>query len=383
MDFRLSLAFASSHGIQDVHAGTTESMSPTAARLTSDPRIGELLDIFVGRLIPSDKNLRDYQLAALFQIQYEDHLRHVTDWIVADVERNAPWLHRLNVHGQPLKLAKITTIDAAVKEADKAMKRAADVLRATPGYVEPTHEKLFEDLGEGWSLVELASPAALDKESAMMGHCIGNGAYDTLLGTRRYLSLRGSNGRSHATLELEGNVLLQLKGKQNSMPVRRYMEMLIPVIEREGWHLQEKPYATGYVQEVSGKLHPLDDLPDGLRLRSMDLSFTTLARMPCDLVVVGSLIIGTTSIVALPENLHVGGDFSMAYSSIGGLAPGLVVEGDLDVSYTNVRKLPSDLRVRGSIRTSGTGIPDFDRTRRDADGYIDLSPDEHETSLRF
>ena len=69
-----------------------------------------------------------------------------------------------------------------------------------------TDIKWVANLGEDLHLVQLLSPAALDEETALMGHCIGLGSYDArVVGDQRrfsYWSIRNNDGVPLATIEV-------------------------------------------------------------------------------------------------------------------------------------------------------------------------------------
>lgn len=91
---------------------------------------------------------------------------------------------------RPKKLMKFSTIEQIIAEADKAMLKAAQKGRDI--VLNESQEKLVVNLDDGFSIVELLAPEALDRESAYMQHCIGNGGYDDKVGSDhfKYLSSR-------------------------------------------------------------------------------------------------------------------------------------------------------------------------------------------------
>lgn len=88
-------------------------------------------------------------------------------------------------------------------------------------------------MDDGYYVVRLMTPEALDRESGVMQHCIGQGAYDHKLedGNFVYLSMRDRFGKAHATMELDvrpvrGPILVQCQGKQNRPPEAAYVGLL-------------------------------------------------------------------------------------------------------------------------------------------------------------
>lgn len=161
----------------------------------ADERLGTLLALCVGRLmLKAARGGQDWS-----GISRDDDIRHVADWLKAAVVNDAGWLRNVDEHGRPRKLLKFGTMESLLKEADKAMRIEAQKLRGKLG---DGDEVLYAELSDGLHLVRLLTPAALDRESGEMQHCIGNGGYDDLVedGDHLFLSLRDRHGKAHATL---------------------------------------------------------------------------------------------------------------------------------------------------------------------------------------
>jgi hypothetical protein len=101
-------------------------------------------------------------------------VRHVADWISAAVINDEPWLKDIDGEGRTKKLLKIGSLAQAEAEADKAMRRFAFKAAAAP-HVDGEGEESIMTFADGGRVVRLLTPAALDRESAMMGHCVGQG----------------------------------------------------------------------------------------------------------------------------------------------------------------------------------------------------------------
>lgn len=71
---------------------------------------------------------------------------------------------------------------------------------------------------------QLTSEKALDYESFIMGHCVGQGSYDNGLraGTIKIFSLRDSKNNPHCTIELREGKLAQVKGIKNGTILPKY-----------------------------------------------------------------------------------------------------------------------------------------------------------------
>lgn len=165
--------------------------------------------------------------AALIRRFGTDPLRHVVDWLVVSDQQDADWIHRTSAEGVPLKLAKCGSLDRLRTEADKAMHRETQRAMARLDPTQPREgEKIEMTLDDGWTIVRLLTPEALDRESARMKHCVGNGAYDkdVIYNRTKIFSLRCPQGKPHVTVEIGKNV--QIHAKANSRPQQKYNDAL-------------------------------------------------------------------------------------------------------------------------------------------------------------
>lgn len=334
-----------------------EAISLVHDRLASfcgdDERLGKLLALSVGRvLLKAVRQGADVRRAAS-----DTQLGHVADWLKAAIANDDPWLYRCDEHDRPKKLMKFSTVEDIVREADRHMLKAAQ-RHATVSLVEGD-EALFAELGDGYRIVRLLTPSALDRESAEMQHCIGNGGYDGNLGTATafYLSLRDAAGKAHITLEVIDGYIVQLQGKQNEPPLTKYLDRLVPFIETHGYQVFTEVYYSGRVLDIHGRLHSITAMPDGLATAGdLFLAQTDIAVLPRGLSVGGSLDVTCTPLESLPDGLTVGGNLHVANTKMKALPDGLSVGGDLDLDETTFITLPEGLTVGGSLDLEGTAI---------------------------
>lgn len=207
-----------------------------------------------------------------------DALDHITDWLKASFLTGAGWLHNVDGLGRPKKLMKCSSIADLVREADKAMDRLNAQCARSLGANDERH---IADLADGYTVVRLLTPAALDLESSRMHHCVGHGAYDGDVesGYSEIYSLRDPLGRPAVTMEVgadhyadpaEGHVerrICQVKGKRNDNPEDRHLAILKPFILASGWEGEN-----GYwkrVKDIAGTVHDLYDIPAGTRFREL------------------------------------------------------------------------------------------------------------------
>lgn len=282
---------------------------------------------------------------------------HIRDWLKAALVNDEPWLANVDNHGRPKKLLKFASVEDITKEANKAMLKASQRL-ATVKLVEGD-EELYADLGEGHYLVRLLTSAALDRESASMQHCIGNGAYDDKLedGNYVYLSLRDGRGKPHATLEIENNIITQLQGKQNEPPAKQYIDRLIPYLKSRKFESSVPVSYLGYVVDINGVWYAPENLPEELTVRG-DLDFfgTAIKFLPNVLTVGGDLNLSKTGISTLPLVLNVGGSLYADNTNITFLPPVFNVGKTLFIANTGIQFLPEGLTVPGSLVIHGTKI---------------------------
>ncbi|MBY3432799.1 hypothetical protein HFN89_01235 [Rhizobium laguerreae] len=211
-------------------------------------------------------------------------IRHVTDWLTASVIDNDEWLGRVDAQGRPLKLMKLGSLEAAAKEADKAMRKRAQKLRTVK--IKDGDEELFRELAEGYYIVRLLTPEALDVESAAMQHCIGQGSYDGLLKNTAFAfySLRDPFGKPHATLEVEGDWLNQCQGKQNREPDNKYIDLMLSVFVDQKWKTSIP--LSGVIVDANHAIHDPMRLPDGFKSEGhLKLSKLPITSLPKDMII--------------------------------------------------------------------------------------------------
>ncbi|MCV9964148.1 ATPase, T2SS/T4P/T4SS family [Pararhizobium sp. BT-229] len=335
-----------------------------------DQRIADLLWHSVGRVM-----LKDRRKVVQLHVAMEeaDMVYHIVDWLKVAVAENARWLGKTDEHGRPKKLLKFGTLEAINAEADRWMRRRQASQEAA---LAEGDEEMHFDLGDGWSMVRLLTPAALDRESTIMQHCIGHGSYDERLSEEGtlFLSLRDPYGMPHVTLEIDGDYLVQFQGKQNTRPIAKYVIRCLPYFRAN--RLSNLP--DDVVTDTHGMVHAIYDLPDVLtvdgairinntsdHLRlpkvieatgSVTLSGRAFANVPTRIRTGGSLNIHESALARLPETVDVGRDISLENSIISELPKGLTVEGELSIRSSAIRRLPRRLTVRGLLDIGRTAV---------------------------
>ncbi|MCS4089685.1 PcfJ domain-containing protein [Rhizobium sp. BK176] len=226
--------------------------------------LGQTLELSLGRVLLGVALREGSSIIAIGSVT-ETQIRHICDWLTVAHQRNEPWLSRLNENGIPFKLAKFGTVEQIVDEANKAMaKRRGD------GATRKSHaggtESVY-DAGDGWSIVRLLTPEALDIEGHEMGHCVGQGAYDYGLSknTVGIYSLRDPYGKSHVTLEIKHSMaeLRQIKGKQNKPPKAEYMRRLLGWPDLKDLSVQDTELPPGFAVDRTRGIIELASLNSG------------------------------------------------------------------------------------------------------------------------
>lgn len=287
----------------------------------------------------------------------QEKLQHVIDWLRAAVINEEPWLKNVDDRGRPKKLMKFGSFEQIVKESDKAMLKAAQKLRGVTLVEED--EELVEVLEDGYYVVRLLTPAALDRETAVMGHCVGNGSYDRALedDAHAIMSLRGPAGRSHVTMELINGYLLQFQGKQNNPPIDKYCRLLSPFLRARAWGIEVPATKLGYLIDKNGDWHSIRDLPVGLEIsRTVDLSKADIRTLPPDLTIKGDLVLTWTALERLPENLTVSGTLCLDRTKIEEVPSSLKVGGSMSLLRSAVRFLPDNMIVGGTLDLQRSGV---------------------------
>lgn len=345
----------------------------------NDKRLIELLTLSVGRVLAKlAKRGEDWK--TVYDLA---DVRHICDWLKASLVNNEPWLDHVDGKGRPLKLMKFSSLDQITQEADKAMMKANQ--KNLGIQIESGDEELVAKLVDGYYLVELLTPNALDKEGALMQHCVGQGAYDDDLesGDIKILSLRDQHGKPHATIEL--NVpetavfhhyeIAQIQGKQNKLPIGHYLTVLKPYLEKEFHNFQKYIAGRGMVSADDGMFYQPNTLPENATIHSVifnqarDIAFpsgltvrntfnisrSSISQLPDDIRLMGNAIFQSGKLTRFPDGFTVGGNLHIRYHKPISMPSGLKVGGDLFIDHIDVIDLPDGLQVGRDLTLSRSG----------------------------
>lgn len=327
----------------------------------------------------------------------DEDILHIIDWLLVAVRNCEAWLSRKDEFGRPKKLMKFSTVKDIVKEADKAMLKANQKLLGVR--IVEGDEQLEMTLDDGCYVVRLLTPAALDRESAQMQHCIGHGGYDRRLedDEYRFWSLRDSFGKAHATIEAKRKsdgsstfTASQISGKQNKFPVEKYALMLgqffakydidisryerqygMKVLGYDGIFHDRRNLPAGFVTAGDLKIEAFANadnqkdkvkLPEGLHVRgSLKVSNADLQHHPIDIRVDGDLFISNSRNIRIASAIELAGDLTILMSNDVAIEDDVTIDGRLALVMAQINELPNGLKIGGELflkQTPITIIPD-------------------------
>lgn len=344
-----------------------------------NPTLKRYMAISLGRVLSKISNSADRRQPA------DTDIYHISDWLKAAFHKNAPWLQNVDEYGRPKKLMKFSTVKQIVAEANKAMMIAAQKGRDIQ--LDDKQERLIEQLEDGFTIVELRTEEALDRESAYMQHCIGNGSYDDKVGTSRYkyISLRDSTNKPHVTMELLSNGngewdILQFQGKQNKIPLPRYVKVLTPFLQKADLNFSEPIQShVPYIIDEDRVWHDIGDLPSSLKCkdfrplpfdndmwtikmperlhlqRKLKLNHKKLIGFPSSIFIdeyqskQPKIELTTVEISDCPENIHIGGSARCVHLTFNSAPENITVDGYCEIGFTPESKLPNSITATGYV----------------------------------
>jgi hypothetical protein len=337
------------------------------AQMTSDETVQKLLVYSLGRVLLKQVKGTQGSLDLDIIPAYE----HIRDWLAAAVVNDEEWLNAVDEQGRPKKLMKFGNLGAIIKEADKAMMKFAQKSRGLR--IDDGDEELAHGLDDGWYVVRLLTPAALDRESGDMQHCIGQGGYDDRLNGYEYAyySLRDPFGKPHATMELSisSGTNIQMQGKQNNEPLPEYIDRMAIFMKSAGFTPTQISRESRWVFDTDGKRHHVLSMPDGIVLSS-GISVTGLKiDFPRRMTVRGNLFIDGCDVSRIPEDLTVEGAYRLRRTQVTGkpkmlravqvsirdcvldeIADAVEVNVDFDVQRSTVSRLPRGIGSKTNVR---------------------------------
>nr|WP_250807869.1 PcfJ domain-containing protein [Neorhizobium tomejilense] len=335
-------------------------------KLSDNITVTGLLEVSLGRVLENAG--RDGR--PVMHLVNAEQATHIADWLAGAVISGEAWLSRTDEDGRPRKLMKFSDVAGILKEADKAMAKLAQKNRSIT--LAPGEEELYAELEDGYYVVRLLTPKALDRESGTMQHCIGGGGYDHKVGTEHYdyLSLRNRFGKPHATMELDlrparGPKMIQIYGKQNDAPDTKYALMLRSMFRERGIRLGQ---VGDIVFDTNWDAHPVAAMPENMHVwGSMDIRNIGDLVLPAKLTVEQDFTLDGCHNVVMPKHMRVGGDMFVLLSTISERSEELAVGREL--SLVRVKTPPTGIAeylrayiIRGDKVRTWTEVADIDFT---------------------
>lgn len=159
----------------------------------------------------------------------------VAEWLDKAITYELDWLKNVDDQGRPKKLLKISKIEEVWSLMNDDEKIIKDKMREA-AREELQHESLGSDVSEimkfenGYRIVKLMTERALDRESAFLEHCVGDGYYDKALenNTLYYYSLRTADNQPRVTFSVDPATasVRELSGFRNNLPDMKYMRYI-------------------------------------------------------------------------------------------------------------------------------------------------------------
>lgn len=94
--------------------------------------------------------------------------------------------------------------------------------------------KIIQSFDDGYTVVEVKNQDELNYEGEEMQHCVAQYCVKIQMGNSRIFSLRDPSGNPHVTIEIDPATkeVVQISGKQNRPPVKKYHPYIIDFIKK-------------------------------------------------------------------------------------------------------------------------------------------------------
>lgn len=126
--------------------------------------------------------------------------------------------------------------------------------------------------------VRLKSEQAYKREGVMMGHCVASYAVrlDCMI-----LSLRDQDNQPHCTIEIKNDYVAQIKGKENTMVVAKYHQMVREFITSRNYKVDSSDvWRYGWLV-INDKLVQETELPDEVVIPGgVEVALSKFAKLP-------------------------------------------------------------------------------------------------------
>lgn len=136
------------------------------------------------------------------------------------IEHAVHWLEQYSNEDIIMTFSVDKVLRSAERWTEKLIQSAENVVELSDDV------ELIASLADGFSLVQLNAKSSFEYEGREMGHCIASYAESS----GEYYSLRDIKNKPHCTIEICDGQLNQLKGKQNSFVVSKYVGYVIDAL---------------------------------------------------------------------------------------------------------------------------------------------------------
>ncbi len=165
--------------------------------------------------------------------------------------------------------------------------------------------RIIGEYDKGFKIVQLQSRSAFVAEGNAMGHCLGGEDYfeRCQAGQIKVYSLRDKKFYPHATLEVKGNMLVQVRGRSDMNLHADYAGYVQSFVKEQDLKVSLGEQAGIGIIEKDNQYYNLYNLPKDkqFELEKLDLSESGLRKLPewQNLKINGTLDLSTTKIKSL------------------------------------------------------------------------------------
>ncbi len=177
------------------------------------------------------------------------------------------------------------------------------------------------NLSDGYKVLLLTTPEALDVEAAYMHHCVGNGYFDTKIAgnNTQIYSIRDKNNKPHVTMEIKNNTIIQCMGKGNVRPNVKYFPLIYEFVAAQRFEMSSHTKNVGILHQ-DNEYYNIFNLPKGLIVKG-NLSYSDfgLERLPdlSEVIVMGNFSCTGNQLISLKgAPKMVIGDFNCGYNKL-------------------------------------------------------------------
>ena len=273
----------------------------------------------------------------------KDQIDHIVDWMKSpEAERHRKRILRVSVP-DAIKLSERWT-----EKINKNLSDEEDFEGIKKVYT-------FDD---GYCFVELTSAQAYSREGKLMGHCLSR--YNP--GEQTIFSLRDKNNLPHCTIEVSGDSIKQIQGKENKGVVRKYHKYVQKFVSKFKFKMNFDTYPQiGLIQDEQGNLHDLYNLKKTLvytERQNIILSHLGLTVIP-NIITNGALYLSHNQIKEIFQGFKQNGDLFLHNNQIKEIPKGFKQNGDLFLDNNQIKEIPKGFKQNGDLYLSHNQIKEI------------------------